>query len=88
MISAKYDSILKRDLTSVERLADSFANIEFAKRFLIQLENKLKKTPNDLTDEQLETVDKAVSAMLHAVENAVFLGTVGYDPWRLETIEW
>ena len=88
MVSNRYSDILHRELTSAERLGDAFANIEFAKRYLVQLENRLKRLPNDLTNAQLETIDDAVRQMLHALENAVFLGYSGYDPWGLKTVEW
>lgn len=88
MVYNKHDDILHRDLTSAERLGDAFANIEFARRFLGQLENKLKQLPDDLTFAQLDKMDEAVQQMLHAMENAVFLGNSGYDPWNLRTIKW
>lgn len=88
MVANRYDAILGRNNTSPERMSDAFANVKFARALLDQLESKLNRLPDDLEDDALEAMDDATRQVLRALENAVFLGHVGYDPWALRTVEW
>ena len=88
MLARKYDEILKRNLKNSERMNDSLATISFMRRELDTLEFKIQNTSDDLTDEQLNCMEEAVSVAHNALQNATFLGTCGYTAKDVYTVKW
>ena len=84
----KHDVMLGRDLTASERMEPARAALRYAIQLLEQFENDTLKTSDALTENQLETVCKAVDQAWKAAENCAFIGNSEFYPHPLERIEW
>jgi len=88
MIANKYDSILKRNLTNAERMLDTQATIEFMYRILNTLKFKVLHIADDLPEEKLHVIEEAVKIASNALDNAAFLGDLGYTGKDVYPVMW
>ena len=84
----KHDVMLGRDLSAAERLEPARASLRYAVRLLEQFSRDTTKASDGLSDDQLETICKAVDMAWKAAENCAFLGISEFNAHPLERIVW
>jgi hypothetical protein len=84
----KHDFLLGRDLLPKERLEPQRVALRYARARLQEFERILDQASDNLTEEDMTIICKAVDNALFAAENARFLGTSGWNGRPVEMVRW
>lgn len=72
----KYDELLKRDLTAPERLGTQLFHLKVSAQMIEQTITRLKRASNELTEDELLEICKAVDAVYNASHSLNNLGKI------------